>query len=276
MTDEGAPGVGQLNPFVQTEAETIGWESGVETEPCSEGGMNVTSIDDGDFIEVKGVDFGAGADSFEARVASAGGGGSIELHLDGPTGTLVGTCSVASTGGAQTWVTVTCPVSGATGLHDLHFSFTGGGGPLFGFDWWRFDGPGRPATGAAGAASTDAGSGGEGGSAGGGGAGVELPATAGVGGAQGGASGTVGGSGGAAAAAAPVAAAGGSAAGAGGAGVAAQDDVGEPDSSSSAGCACRSGPARGHLAHAAPLLLLALAARRRRQRRRARREDARR
>ncbi len=38
MTKEGPPGVGNLNPYVMTEAETIAWESGVETEVCSEGG----------------------------------------------------------------------------------------------------------------------------------------------------------------------------------------------------------------------------------------------
>ena len=266
MTDEGAPGVAQLNPFDQTEAETIGFESGVETEPCSEGGMSVTSIDDGDFIEVKGIDFGAGADSFEARVAAVGEGASIELHLDGPAGTLVGTCSIEATGGAQTWVTTTCPVSGATGFHDLHLVFTGGGGPLFAFNWWRFDGPGRPATGVAGAASMDAGIAGDGASAGSGGAGVAKPVTGGIGAAQGGASGTVGGSGGAAAAGAPIPAVGGSAAGAGGVGVAALDGAGERDSSASAGCAIRGGPGQGHIAHAAPLLVLALARRRRRQR----------
>ena len=34
MTTGGPPGVGNLNPYVTTEAETIAWESGVETEVC--------------------------------------------------------------------------------------------------------------------------------------------------------------------------------------------------------------------------------------------------
>ena len=83
----GAPQVGTLNPYVRQEAETIAWESGVETEPSSEGGMNVGCIENGDYIKVKGVAFGTGATSFTARVASATSGGRIELRLDSATGT---------------------------------------------------------------------------------------------------------------------------------------------------------------------------------------------
>ncbi|WP_438021540.1 glycoside hydrolase family 43 protein [Sorangium sp. So ce315] len=174
MTKEGPPGVGHLNPYVMTEAETIAWESGVETEACSEGGMNVTSIENGDYIKVKGVDFGTGAVSFDARVASATGGGSIELRLGSPTGTLVGTCTVQGTGGAQTWVTTSCPVDGATGVHDLYLKFTGGNGPLFNFNWWRFtplDAPEpepEPTGGGGGPSEGEGGAAGSGGSGGGG------------------------------------------------------------------------------------------------------------
>ncbi|GAA5051534.1 hypothetical protein HNP84_006433 [Thermocatellispora tengchongensis] len=140
MTTTGAPQVGTLNPYVRQEAETIAWESGVETEPSSEGGMNVGWIENGDYIKVKGVAFGAGATSFSARVASATGGGRIELRLGGVNGTLVGTCTVPGTGGWQTWTTVTCPVTGATGTHDLYFKYTGGGGNLFNVNWWQFTG----------------------------------------------------------------------------------------------------------------------------------------
>jgi arabinoxylan arabinofuranohydrolase len=137
MTTAGPPGVGNLNPYVTTEAETIAWESGVETEVCNEGGMDVTSINNGDYIKVKGVNFGTGATSFEARVSSAS-SGAIELRLDSQTGTLVGTCAVQNTGGLQTWATKSCAVSGATGLHDLYLKFTGGSGALFNFNWWKF------------------------------------------------------------------------------------------------------------------------------------------
>ncbi|MEV4413839.1 family 43 glycosylhydrolase [Catellatospora sp. NPDC049609] len=140
MTSSGAPQIGTLNPYVRQEAETIAWETGVETEPASEGTLNVGWIDNGDYIKVKGVAFGSGATSFTARVASAGAGGNIELRLDSLTGPVVGTCGVGGTGGYQTWTTVSCGVSGATGTRDLYLRFTGSGGGLFNVNWWQFAG----------------------------------------------------------------------------------------------------------------------------------------
>ncbi|MFG1677030.1 family 43 glycosylhydrolase [Micromonospora sp. NPDC049282] len=139
MTNNGAPQVGTLNPYVRQEAETIAWGQGIETEAASGGGMNVGFIDNGDYIKVKGVAFGTGATSYTARVASAGSGGNIELRLDGTSGPLVGTCRVSGTGGWQTWADTTCGVSGATGTHDLYLRFTGGSGSLFNIDHWRFN-----------------------------------------------------------------------------------------------------------------------------------------
>jgi arabinoxylan arabinofuranohydrolase len=138
MTAAGAPQVGTLNPYVRQEAETIAWESGVETQPSSEGGMNVGWIENGDWIRVKGAGFGAGATSFTARVASATGGGTIELRRDSLTGPLLGTCRVVGTGGWQNWTTISCPVTGTAGTHDLYLRFTGGGGYLFNVNWWQF------------------------------------------------------------------------------------------------------------------------------------------
>ena len=131
-----------LNPYAQTEAETIAWAWDVKTETCSEGGMDVTAIENGDYLKVKGADFGGGATSLDVRVASAGSGGNIEVRLDSQTGKLVGTCAVAGTGGAQSWTTKSCPISGASGEHDLFFVFTGGSGSLFNFNWWKFTGSG--------------------------------------------------------------------------------------------------------------------------------------
>jgi arabinoxylan arabinofuranohydrolase len=140
MSTTGAPQIGTLTPYSRQEAETIAWESGVETEGSSEGGMNVGWIENGDWIKVKGVAFGAGAASFSARVASATSGGRIELRLGGASGTLVGTCNVPGTGGWQTWTTVTCPVTAATGTQDLYLRFAGGSGYLLNVNWWQFGG----------------------------------------------------------------------------------------------------------------------------------------
>jgi hypothetical protein len=176
MNSEGPDAVATLNPFEQVEAETIAFSSGLKTEDCDDtgGGLNVTSISNGDYIKVKNVDFLDGVTSFDARVSSAGSGATIELHLDSKTGTLLGTCDVS---GASSWTTTTCPVSGGSGTHDLFLTFTGGGGDLFKFNWWKFTGPTLP---------------GDGGTAGAGGVGGTGPvASAGAGG-----TGDVGGTGG--------------------------------------------------------------------------------
>ncbi len=151
-TTDGVPQLGRLNPYLRVEAETTNAQRGIETEPCSEGGMNVTDIQGGDWLELRGVDFGStGAVSFSARVASATSGGAIELRLDGPDGTLVGTCTVPGTGGPQAWASSSCPVSGATGVHDLYLTFTGVGSPLFNVDYWQFATDGVDAGGVGGA-----------------------------------------------------------------------------------------------------------------------------
>jgi hypothetical protein len=125
MTSVGPSQIGTLDPYVRQEAETIAFSSGLKAETCSEGGLDVTSINNGDYIKVKGLAFGTGAKSFTARVASATSGGKVELRLGSKTGALIGTCTVASTGSAQKLTSVTCSVTGTTGTQDLFFVFIG-------------------------------------------------------------------------------------------------------------------------------------------------------
>jgi hypothetical protein len=140
MTTAGPPQIGTLNPYVRVEAETSAWAQGVETEVCGEGGMAVSFINNNDYLKIRGVGFGGGAKTFTARVSSQNAnGGKIEVRLGSQTGTLVGTCTVPNTGAWQTYTTVSCPVSGATGTQDLFLKFTGSGSDyLFNFNWWQF------------------------------------------------------------------------------------------------------------------------------------------
>jgi arabinoxylan arabinofuranohydrolase len=128
-----------LVPYYRVEGETLAWGEGIEVEDCTEGGRDVSSIESNDAIKVEAVDFLTGAVSFEASVASAGAGGSIELHLDSKMGQLLGTCEVGPTGGWQIWTTVSCDVETTAGVHDLFLVFKGDGGSLFNLDWWRFE-----------------------------------------------------------------------------------------------------------------------------------------
>lgn len=149
MSKTGPSPVAALDPYETNEAESMAWESGIETESCGEGGMNVTAISSGDYIKVRNVDFGAGATSFSARVAASTIGGTIQIRLGSQTGTLVGSCTVPVSGGLQSWTSVTCPVTLAKGIADVLFVFGGNG--TFNFNHWQFTGSG--ATSGAGGAS---------------------------------------------------------------------------------------------------------------------------
>jgi len=139
-SETGAPQIGVLNPFIRTEAETMAWESGIETEKKSTNHVYVTDIDNGDFIKVKGVSFeDKGAGVFSARVASALNGGEIELRIDSLNGAKIGSLPVSNTGGWDCWELESASINNVSGVHDLFLIFKGNSGEkLFNFDYWKF------------------------------------------------------------------------------------------------------------------------------------------
>jgi len=136
-SETGVKPVGFLNPFQHNEAETIAWSEGVTTV-ASTNGMYVTNIDGGDYIKIQAADFGTGAKKFEAKVAATTTNYVIEIHLDSPDGTLIGSLKIKSTGSTSKWVTQSCKVTRQTGVHDVYFVFKGTGSGSFNFDWWKF------------------------------------------------------------------------------------------------------------------------------------------
>ncbi|MFK8882329.1 glycoside hydrolase family 43 protein [Bacillus velezensis] len=140
----GVKQLSNLNPYNRVEAETFAWNGRILTEASSAPGgpvnnQHVTNIHNGDWIAVGNADFGSGgARTFKANVASAL-GGKIEVRLDSANGKLVGTLNVPSTGGTQSWREIETAISGATGVHNVFFVFTGTGtGNLFNVDYWQF------------------------------------------------------------------------------------------------------------------------------------------
>ena len=125
------------------EASSYNSDSNVQTENCAEGGLDVGYIGNGSWVEYNQVNLN-GATTFQARVASDGSGGNIEIHLDSPYGTLIGTCPVAVTGGWQSWTTVTANLNGAGGYHNVYLVFTGNGNALFNVEWFAFQGGSNP------------------------------------------------------------------------------------------------------------------------------------
>lgn len=133
-----AKSVGKLDPYLDTQAETIAWCEGVDVACDSTRRVYVTKIDDGDYIKVREADFAAGAKRFEAAVANAAESGAIELRIDSIDGPVIGVCPVGKAHGKQPWTQVKTKVSKVDGKHDLYLIFKGEGENLFDFDSWRF------------------------------------------------------------------------------------------------------------------------------------------
>lgn len=140
MSTQGPDPVATLDPYKRVEAETMAWSEGLKVGENDQVGVYLTRIDNGDYLKVREVDFGtSGATHFKASFASAGQGGSIELHVGSLTGTLIGTLPISGTGGATTWKQDSVEVSSdAVGIKDLYLVFKGSGSSLFNLDYWQF------------------------------------------------------------------------------------------------------------------------------------------
>jgi hypothetical protein len=123
--------------IIPTNAASYNGMSGVAAETCSEGGQDVTGIENGDWTVYNSINL-TGVNTFVARVASASAGGNIEVHLDSANGTLVGTCPVAATGGLQVYANTYCKITGASGTHTVYLVYTGGAGSLFNLEYFGF------------------------------------------------------------------------------------------------------------------------------------------
>lgn len=114
-------------PIALIEAETYSVMSGVETEACDEGGMNVGYMDDGDWLSYADINIPhSGKYIIYYRVASMSSSGIISLEKD--NGKIVlGTVSVPNTGGWQSWTTVSHEAELTEGTYYLGLGIPSGG-----------------------------------------------------------------------------------------------------------------------------------------------------
>ena len=117
--------VTQRSAFTTLEAESYNSTNSTGMQTVSTAtGSGIGYINSGDYAVFNKIDFGSGATSFKAIVADSL-TANIELHLNSPTGTLIGTLPVASTGDWNTYQEQTCNISGASGVNDLYLVFSG-------------------------------------------------------------------------------------------------------------------------------------------------------
>ena len=138
--DADMAGISQLkafSPYSEVPGTTIGWNSGIAPRDLGGNDMVLSSINNGDWVAIGGVDFGeVGADTFEARIAGLA-GGTIELRLDSPDGQLIGTLNVE--GGNGEFTAMSCSVENAVGEHTLFFVYNGEGeDDLMEIQSWQF------------------------------------------------------------------------------------------------------------------------------------------
>ena len=140
-----------LDPFQRVEAETMAWGYGLKSAkmgikntgvvadmPTSTGQRNmyIYDLNDGEFIKLRGVDFGQGAKSF-AITAAATAGCTVTLRLDSQDGPVIGTVTITSTGTVEKYKSFKAKVANASGVHDLYLCFSGTSGDTR-LDWWQF------------------------------------------------------------------------------------------------------------------------------------------
>ena len=135
--------VGTFNPFRRVEAETMAWGYGLKTTRQNPSGpwnptLFVTDIDDGEYILVKGVDFGKGAKELLVSCSAQMFGGTMEIRLDTPDGWKAGSIDVPNT--KFKYETFHIGLTKCRGVHDLYFVFKSNSMQkknLFNFDWWE-------------------------------------------------------------------------------------------------------------------------------------------
>ena len=141
-----------LNPYQRVEAETMAWGYGLKSakmgipntgvvadmpESTGKKNMYIYDLNDGEYIRLRGVDFGEkGAKQF-AITAAATGTATITLRLDSQKGDIIGTAVIGKTGSVEKYKSFTAKVKNATGVHDLYLCFDKAQGDVH-LDWWTF------------------------------------------------------------------------------------------------------------------------------------------
>ena len=142
-----------LNPYRRVEAETMAWGFGLKSakmgientgvvkdmpESVGKKNMYIFDINDGEYIRLRGVDFGKGAKQFSIIAAAAAKAGcTVTLRLNSKDGPVIGTAAIKSTGSVDKYKTFSTKVNGVTGVHDLYICFNKAQGDIR-LDWWQF------------------------------------------------------------------------------------------------------------------------------------------
>ena len=138
VVQEGFP----IPGIIQAEEYTAMNGVQLETTTDAGGGQNVGWIDAGDWMDYQVYVSSAGTYNIDFRVASANGGGQLQLQSGGQT---LASVAVPSTGGWQNWTTVSTTATLAAGSQVIRLYAPAGG---YNINWAEFTGGGSTGTGA--------------------------------------------------------------------------------------------------------------------------------
>lgn len=131
--------IGTFNPFRKVEAETMAWGYGLKTAPNADKSLSVVDVNNGEYICVRGVNFGKNkAHRFEVSALPLE-GGNLKIRLDAPDGKIVGNVNIPQGNETSKYELYSCEVNAVSGIHDLYLSFEGENNKdLFELDYWKF------------------------------------------------------------------------------------------------------------------------------------------
>lgn len=116
------------------EAESYYFQSGLQSETCTEGGLNLGYTNAGDYMDYYIMVENAGQYPVSFRVSAQNSGGVIELQIiNGSNKTVLGTFNVPQTNGWQNWQTVSGTATLPQGSHLLRFYIKN---PEFNINWF--------------------------------------------------------------------------------------------------------------------------------------------
>jgi cytochrome c len=141
-TDGGRAPAGSLSgrATVKLRSRRLQAEAADEKNGLKTLGNYLGAIDHGHYAKFAGIHLGD-SESVTVRVASAGPGGSIELHGGAPGGPILATMELTPTGGWEKWVELKAPLQHANGRADVYVVFTHPtkAGGLMNLDWVQFN-----------------------------------------------------------------------------------------------------------------------------------------
>ncbi len=133
QTLSGREQLSYVNPYESNCAANMAVEGGIEcaaadgqSRQCGSGNMALSGINTGDFVMVKGVDFGsASPKQWSAKVKNPEGAvGAIQIRADKPDGDVLG-CLPIEQASDEFTVFTTDLTQQVTGVHDLYLIFYG-------------------------------------------------------------------------------------------------------------------------------------------------------